>query len=65
VQAAQRLMPLGQTEAQRILASLTPICADIGAKAVTASLDDIGSASIAADIASMRHAQMEPRIFRS
>lgn len=65
VQAAQRLMPLGQTAAQQVLAGLTPLCAAIGAEASTATLDDIGTASFAADIASMRHAQMEPRIFRS
>jgi len=65
VQAAQRLMPLGQTEGQRIVTRLSPICAKLGAEAKTATLDDIGSASFAVDIASMQHETQQPRIFRS
>ncbi|WP_322890688.1 MULTISPECIES: urease accessory protein UreF [unclassified Yoonia] len=65
VQAAQRLMPLGQTEAQRILASLAPLCIRIGAEATVASLDDIGSAVFAVDTASMQHSSQYSRIFRS
>lgn len=65
VQAAQRLMPLGQTEAQRILAGLAPLCIRIGAQATSASLDDIGSATFAVDTASMQHKLSYTRIFRS
>lgn len=65
VQAAQRLMPLGQTEGQRILAALAPVCIQIGTEASTASLDDIGSATFAVDTASMQHAAQYSRIFRS
>ena len=65
VQAAQRLMPLGQTDAQRILANLAPLCVTIGADATRASLDDIGSATFAVDTASMQHRQQYSRIFRS
>jgi len=65
VQAAQRLMPLGQTEAQRILANLAPLCIAIGSDATRASLDDIGSATFAVDTASMQHKQQYSRIFRS
>lgn len=65
VQAAQRLMPLGQTAAQRVLAGLAPICAEVGQMAAEASLDDIGSATFAVDIASMQHETQYSRIFRS
>lgn len=65
VQAAQRLMPLGQTRGQILLAALAPLCDTIGAEAAGASVDDIGTATFAADIASMRHDTLEPRIFRS
>jgi urease accessory protein len=65
VQAAQRLMPLGQTEGQRILTALAPICRDIGAQAVQSDLGAIGSSSFAVDIASMQHETQRPRIFRS
>ena len=65
VQAAQRLMPLGQTEGQRILAALSPVCTRIGDYAATATLDDIGAAAFAVDTASMQHNAQYSRIFRS
>lgn len=65
VQAAQRLMPLGQTEGQRVLAGLSPLCGRIGEMAAQASLDEIGSATFAVDIASMQHETQYSRIFRS
>lgn len=65
IQAATRLMPLGQTQAQRILMHLSPVCTQIGAEAASACLDDIGSASFAVDTASMQHADQYSRIFRS
>lgn len=65
VQAAQRLMPLGQTNAQRVLATLSPLCIQVGKSASVASLDDIGSATFAVDTASMQHSAQYSRIFRS
>ena len=65
VQAAQRLMPLGQTAAQRVLAGLSPVCLRVAQEAAEAGLDGIGGAGFAMDIASMRHESMEPRMFRS
>ncbi len=65
VQAAQRLMPLGQTAAQGVLLRLAPLCEAVAAEAVQLTTDDIGSAAFAIDIASMRHEVLEPRIFRS
>jgi urease accessory protein len=65
VQAAQRLMPLGQTAAQGILLRLAPVCETVAAEALRLSPDDIGGSAFAIDIASMRHETLEPRIFRS
>jgi urease accessory protein len=65
VQAGQRLMPLGQTAAQRVLAGLAPVCVAVAERAAEAGLDGIGGAAFAIDIAAMRHEQMEPRMFRS
>lgn len=65
VQAAQRLMRLGQTKAQGVLARLTPLCARIAEEAVPAGLDALGSAAFAIDIAAMRHEEQSPRLFRS
>ncbi len=63
VSAAQRLMPLGQTEAQRLQSALAPLCAEIGAQAERGTLDDLTSTTFMGDIASMRHETLQPRIF--
>lgn len=65
VQAAQRLMPLGQTAGQRILADITPAIIAVAEAAQIATLDDIGSATFAVDTASMQHETQSSRIFRS
>jgi urease accessory protein len=65
VQAAQRLMPLGQIAAQGVLAGLAPLCIRIAQEAQTATLDDIGGMAFAADRAAMQHHDHYPRIFRS
>lgn len=64
-QAAQRLMPLGQTAAARIVAGLGPVAAAVAAEAAGLTPDDLGSAAFAIDITAMRHEGMEPRLFRS
>ncbi len=65
VSAAQRLMPLGQTRAQAILADLHEACHSVAQETRTAGIDDLATAGFAADIASMRHETLQPRIFRS
>ena len=64
-QAAQRLMPLGQTKGQQVLAALAPLCQTLGQEAAVLTVDDIGSSAFAIDIAAMRHEVQEPRMFRS
>lgn len=64
IAAAQRLMPLGQTEGQAILMALTPTCQTI-AQDATATLDDLSSCAFLSDIASMQHETQSPRIFRT
>lgn len=63
--AAQRLMPLGQTEAQRIVATLQPLCLKIASETAGCGIDDIGSTAFASDIAAMRHETLQPRIFQT
>jgi urease accessory protein len=65
VSAGVRLVPLGQTDGQRVLAALEASVAATAARAVTTGLDDIGSATLRADIASMRHETQYTRLFRS
>jgi urease accessory protein len=63
--AASRLIPLGQTDSQRVLALLEPIVAATAKRALTATLDDLGSATFRADLASLRHETQYTRLFRS
>ena len=65
VSVAQRAMPLGQTDGQRVLATLAPVIQCTAHAAATATLDDLTSSSFAADIAAMRHETLQPRIFRT
>lgn len=65
VACAMRLVPLGQTDGQRIIRDLTPTCRHIADQAQTAKLDDIASNSFLPDIASMAHETLYTRIFRT
>ncbi len=65
ISAGARLIPLGQTDSQRVLASLEPDVAATAARALAASLEDLGSAAFRADLASMRHEAQYTRLFRS
>jgi urease accessory protein len=65
VSVAVRLVPLGQTSGLRILRNLMPIIAAVSTRASTASLDDLGSNTIAVEIASMKHETLESRVFRT
>lgn len=65
VSACIRLVPLGQTDGQRIIAALQHTIEDVTDMAMNASLDDIGGCAFVADIASMRHETQTVRLFRS
>ena len=65
IAAAQRLMPLGQTEGQKVLASLIKAMQTTAHTAHDSTLDDLTAASFAADIAAMRHETLTHRIFRT
>jgi urease accessory protein len=65
ISAGVRLIPLGQTDGQRVLAALELAIAAAAARAIVTKLDDIGSAAFRADIASMRHETQYTRLFRS
>ena len=53
ISAGARLIPLGQTDSQRALAALEPAVVAVGKRAIGATLDDLGSATFRADLASM------------
>jgi urease accessory protein len=65
VSAGVRLIPLGQTDGLHVLARLEPLIPVLVARALGASLEDVGGAAVMADIASMRHETQYTRLFRS
>ena len=65
VSAGVRLVPLGQTDGQRVLAALEPIVGETARRALATALDDIGSAAFRADLASACHETQYTRLFRS
>ncbi len=65
VSASVRLVPLGQTEGQAVLAALAPDIAEVATEAERASLDDLASSCFALDIASMRHETQYSKVFRT
>jgi urease accessory protein len=65
ISAGVRLIPLGQTDGQRVLAALEPVIHAAADRARATALDDIGSAAFRADLASMRHETQYTRLFRS
>ena len=65
VSAGVRLVPLGQTDGQRVLATLEGVIAATRARALQCPLDEIGSATFRADLAGMHHESQYTRLFRS
>jgi urease accessory protein len=65
ISAGARLIPLGQTDSQRVLALLEQVVVATAGRALDASLDDLGSATFRADLAGLRHETQYTRLFRS
>ena len=65
ISAGVRLIPLGQTDGQRVLAALEGLVAAAAKRALVTPLDEVGSASFRSDIAGMRHEAQYTRLFRS
>jgi urease accessory protein len=65
ISAGVRLIPLGQTDGQRILAALEDVVAASAARALTTPLDELGTCAFRADIAGMKHETQYTRLFRS
>lgn len=65
VSAGVRLIPLGQSDGQRALAALEPMVIAAVRRALAASLDDVASAAVRADLAGMQHESQYTRLFRS
>jgi urease accessory protein len=65
VTAAVKLVPLGQTQGQRILLDLNPALAMAATQSATVNPDDIALGGWGASLASMQHEALYSRLFRS
>lgn len=65
LQAAIRLSVIGQTGAVGLLAALEPLVLETAARAARSTPDDLGSCTVAAEIAAMNHETQYSRLFRS
>jgi urease accessory protein len=65
VTAGVRLIPLGQTDGQRAVAELEDAVLEVSESALTDCIDDLGSAALMVDLASMLHETQYTRLFRS
>lgn len=65
VSVAIRCGVMGQKHGVGLLAELEPVITETAARASTSTLDDLGSATIIADISALRHETLHSRLFRS
>ena len=65
ISAAIRLVPLGQQAGLRVQAALEPVLIEVARHTRAATLDDIGTATLRADLASLRHETQHTRLFRT
>ncbi len=65
IQAAVRLVPLGQRDGVAAIAALEPVVLATAARAENSTLDDLGSCAVMSEIMSMKHEALYSRVFRS
>ena len=58
-------MALGQLDGQRVLAAMRPRIARLAAAAATATPDEMWSFNPGLELAAIRHATLDARLFRS
>jgi urease accessory protein len=63
--AAIRLSVIGQSDAQRVIARLLPLVQSVADSVAAATLEDLGTATFKADLASHHHETQYTRLFRS
>ena len=65
IAVAVRLVPLGQTRGLEIMGALMPVILETVDRAMSSTLDDLGSSTFLSDVAAMKHETQYSRIFRS
>jgi urease accessory protein len=65
VNAALRLLPIGQLDGQRTLAAVRPRIAALAQHAAARGIDDMWSFTPGLELAGLAHAELDMRLFRS
>ncbi len=65
ISAGIRLIPLGQTDGQRLTAALEAAVVEVVVLVMASGVEDLGSAALAIDLFSMAHETQYTRLFRS
>ena len=65
ISAAIRLIPIGQSEGQRIMFELYTTISDLVQTASESEIDDLNSACFFSDVSAMEHEYLQPRIFKT
>jgi urease accessory protein len=65
VSVAVRIVPLGQTAGQQVLAALHPVILSVAADAAQTPPEEMGTMALRGDIAAMAHETLETRLFRT
>ena len=65
VGAGLRLIALGQLDGQRVLAAVRPLVVRLAGDAVVARVEDMWSFTPGLELAGLRHAALDRRLFRS
>lgn len=65
VSVGQRLIPIGQTDGQTIIAALAADCQKIARETRAGDLSGLSSTAFLSDIAAMRHETLNSRVFRT
>ena len=65
VSVAIRLIPIGQTEGQRIMLGLSSKISDLVQSASESEIDDLNSACFFSDVSAMEHEHLQPRVFKT
>ena len=65
ISVAMRLIPIGQTDGQKILRELSPLISDSVRSVAKSDKDDFGSACFLSDVSAMQHEYLQPRVFKT
>jgi len=65
ISVATRLIPIGQTDGQKILRELSPLISDSVRAVAKSNKDDLGSACFLSDVSAMQHEYLQPRVFKT